>query len=102
MKPGATDPNAVAKKDNPGCAVTLLALFALLAAWRWRPMGRSPVIVAPAETPSQPGRHEAVTDDPRLTFATPYRSVRPEVQYVGDDACSACHRRLFQSYRSHP
>src|SRR5262249_22227625 len=38
----------------------------------------------------------------RLTFATPYRNVRPDVKYVGDEACSDCHRRLYVSYHSQP
>ena len=29
--------------------------------------------------------------DPRLTFATPYRNVRPDVEYVGDPSCANCH-----------
>src|SRR5205807_7155897 len=39
--------------------------------------------------------------DPRLTYPTPYQNVRPGVQYVGDDACAGCHRKLFNSYRLH-
>jgi len=42
------------------------------------------------------------TPDPRLTIATPYRNVRPEVRYVGDPACYDCHRTLSDSYRHHP
>jgi predicted CXXCH cytochrome family protein len=40
--------------------------------------------------------------DPRLTFQTPYRNVRPEVKYVGDDACAKCHREIVEKYRHHP
>ena len=40
--------------------------------------------------------------DPRRTFATPYRNVRPEVKYVGDQACAACHAELVRSYHRHP
>src|SRR5262245_3287006 len=40
--------------------------------------------------------------DPRLTFATPYRNVRPEVRYVGDEACASCHHAISESYHSHP
>jgi hypothetical protein len=59
------------------CAVALLALTGFLAK-----------------------RKQQLTDPPR-TFATPYRNVRPEVQYVGDEACSACHPRQSKTYRSH-
>ncbi|HLJ93226.1 MAG TPA: multiheme c-type cytochrome [Gemmataceae bacterium] len=40
--------------------------------------------------------------DPRWTFATPYRNVRPDVKYVGDAACQSCHVRLSKSYHNHP
>src|SRR5262249_45569599 len=39
---------------------------------------------------------------PRLTFDTPHRNVRPEVQYVGQDACTQCHEREARTYRDHP
>jgi len=31
-----------------------------------------------------------------------YRNVRPGVNYVGDDACAACHDAIAESYRKHP
>lgn len=40
--------------------------------------------------------------DPRLTFQTPYLNVRPEVRYVGDQACADCHLDKTLSYREHP
>jgi predicted CXXCH cytochrome family protein len=63
----------------------LLAVAALAAAglgvWRWlRP----------------------VPDDPRLSFPTPYRNVRPEVRYVGDAACADCHADVAAAYARHP
>jgi Flp pilus assembly protein TadD len=45
----------------------------------------------------------AATDvDPRLTYATPYRNVRPEVRYVGDAACTPCHTGHAATYARHP
>ncbi len=41
-------------------------------------------------------------EDPRLTFSTPYRNVRPEVKYVGDAACARCHGQLVEAYHQHP
>ena len=54
--------------------------------------------------PAHTGGHAAGPDDadPRLTFPTPYRNVRPEVQYVGDRACAGCHAEQAESYRQHP
>ena len=59
----------------------------LAAAWHWH-RSRSPAVV---ENP-----------DPRSTFATPYRNVRPEVRYVGDAECVRCHRPIAESYARHP
>lgn len=41
-------------------------------------------------------------DDPRLSYPTPYRNVRPDVKYVGDDACAACHADISDHYSRHP
>ncbi|HEV2946794.1 MAG TPA: hypothetical protein VGX70_05425 [Gemmataceae bacterium] len=40
--------------------------------------------------------------DPRLTFATPFLNVRPEVKYVGDETCAGCHEGHAKSFRQHP
>jgi Tfp pilus assembly protein PilF len=65
--------------------VPLLGLSAL-AAWRWNGGAQEP----------------ATTNDPRLTFSTPYRNVRPEVRFVGDEVCARCHPREARTYRRHP
>jgi hypothetical protein len=43
----------------------------------------------------------ASVQDPRLTYATPFLNVRPDVQYVGDEACASCHTTIVESYRQH-
>src|SRR5262245_46305372 len=45
------------------------------------------------QTPSPP--------DPRLTYTGPYRNIHPEVGYVGDGECAACHALETASYRKH-
>lgn len=82
--------------------LVLLSLLSLFAAWGWWFRERSRMLSSGAGQPSPAADHTVTDDDPRLTFATPYRNIRPEVKYVGDDACSACHPRLFNSYRNHP
>src|SRR5262245_40423648 len=72
----------------------LLAAAALAAYWVWRP---HPQPVALQESP-----RKTLRVDPRTTFDTPYRNVRPDVRYVGDDACASCHRRHATTYRQHP
>ena len=42
------------------------------------------------------------TDDPRLSYPTLYRNVRPDVHYVGDEACAECHPTQAETYRRHP
>ena len=43
-----------------------------------------------------------VSSDPRETFETPFRNVRPGVQYTGDAACASCHVEIDRSYHQHP
>jgi Flp pilus assembly protein TadD len=80
--------------------VVLLALAALALLWLWWPPDRpDPIHVEttrPATPPSRP-----LADDPRLTFPTPYRNVRPEVRYVGDAVCARCHPGHAESYHHH-
>jgi hypothetical protein len=51
-------------------------------------------------TESDPG--DDFVADPRLTFDTPFRNVRPEVQYVGDGACAGCHPVESKGFHQHP
>src|SRR5262245_10486191 len=65
-------------------------VLAGVAGWWWWPRSQGP------------GHGPTPPDDPRLTFATPYRNVRPDVKYVGSDACAACHNEHANTYRKHP
>jgi hypothetical protein len=58
----------------------------------------------PDPTPPPDGTAGAEADppDPRLTFETPFRNVRPDVHYVGDAACAGCHRTIDRTYHAHP
>lgn len=40
--------------------------------------------------------------DPRLTFPTAFRNVKPGVKYVGDAACAGCHAAIDHTYHKHP
>jgi hypothetical protein len=72
-------------------AASLVAgLLVLALVWKWKP----------AKESTKDTIEEA--PDPRLTFPTPYRNVRPDVKYVGDQACADCHAELCDSYRHHP
>jgi Flp pilus assembly protein TadD len=76
-------------------AATVGLLVLVLAGRRRQGKGYDPQPDAKAKGDIRP-------DDPRLTFATPYRNVRPEVKYVGDEACAACHAAQAKTYRDHP
>ncbi len=52
------------------------------------------------EAAAVPERPDA--PDPRLTYATDYLNVHPDVKYVGDKACAACHESECSSYEHHP
>src|SRR6516165_2557330 len=71
-----------------GIAVLALALAGTaFASWRmWRDPKTAP----------------KASDDPRITYAGPYRNVRPDVAFVGDEGCSECHRDQEGTYRRHP
>jgi hypothetical protein len=47
-----------------------------------------------------PNENLAAPDEPWAD--SPYRNVRPEVQYVDDQACIDCHRGEAESFRQHP
>jgi hypothetical protein len=84
-----------------------LALFAAfasaIAGGVWYAFLREPPQLAPepGPTPAAPTA-DPPPPDPRLTFATPFRNVRPEVKYVGDAACSSCHAAIDKTYHKHP
>lgn len=84
-------------------ALTLVAVIAGLGAAAvavWGPWRDAPPPPPPPDQPQPPPR--SVPADPRLTYRTPYRNVRPEVNYVGDAACAGCHPNHADTYHKHP
>jgi tetratricopeptide (TPR) repeat protein len=67
----------------------VLCLGALIGGWFW--WHRGPEVL----------EGEDPVEDPRLTYHTPYRNVRPEVKYVGDEACASCHKETHRTYCRH-
>jgi Flp pilus assembly protein TadD len=67
-----------------------LGLLTLAAALMWRAARTSDATAA------------SNSSDPRLTYPTFYRNVRPEVKYVGDDACAKCHADEAETFHRHP
>ncbi|HEX5269457.1 MAG TPA: tetratricopeptide repeat protein, partial [Gemmataceae bacterium] len=77
-------------------ALVLLLAAGAAAVWWWG-LGRRDG----SDPPPQPAdRHRP--DDPRVTYAGPYRNVRPGVKTVGDAACAECHDDKAATYRQHP
>src|SRR5260370_24652802 len=75
-------------------AIGLFAVVGIFAAWKWWPQAHGPPSVGFAPAP--------VPEDPRLTYDTPFRNVRPDVKYVGDEACARSTRAPANSYHNHP
>jgi tetratricopeptide (TPR) repeat protein len=44
---------------------------------------------------------ESVTD-PRVKYNGPFGNIHPDVHYVGDEQCNACHEDKARTYRQHP
>lgn len=40
--------------------------------------------------------------DPRLTFASPFRNIHPDIEFVGDKVCAQCHKEIDKSFHAHP
>lgn len=56
----------------------------------------------PPTTTPETRRKDTPATDPRLTYDTPYRNVKPGVKYVGDAACETCHAGICKTYHAHP
>jgi len=76
--------------------VGVVGLWVFAGAWYWLVSG-----TRSAQQDDRP-RPDPAPPDPRVTFATPYRNVRPEVKYVGDAACAGCHAQISRTYHAHP
>jgi hypothetical protein len=72
--------------------LTAIALIGVSVAYWATTRRRPPPDPTPAAKPDE---------DPRLTYQTPYRNVRPEVQYVGSAVCAGCHKNRADSYAHH-
>jgi tetratricopeptide (TPR) repeat protein len=78
----------------PWAAVLILAALAAgLVTWRYWPATAPNGVVAPAPSPT--------VDDPRLSYATPFLNVKPDVTYVGDAVCAGCHTEIADTYAHH-
>jgi hypothetical protein len=46
-----------------------------------------------------PAKHSA---DPRLAANQVYQNIAPDVRYVGDAACTSCHKQIAKAHHEHP
>jgi hypothetical protein len=106
---------------NKSLLLSLLALgvFGVCAWWlTQRPVQPSPTeldkLIAqsngdpstdqnPTDSNSQSAsKSKASSSDPRLTYPTIFRNIKPDVAYVGDSNCAQCHQELCTTYHQHP
>src|SRR5713101_2102362 len=76
----------------------LIVMGAVGGWWWYYSVYRGEKVAGPQASKSK----RSPPDDPRLTFATPFLNVRPEVKYVGDETCAGCHEGHAKTYRQHP
>src|SRR5260370_32021461 len=69
-------------------AIAVLLLFVILA--------------VATKRRSWPEQTTPLEKDSRPISECSYRNVRPEVRYVGDEACAGCHADVAAAYRKHP
>lgn len=83
--------------------ILLAALFACGAfgAWFFLLRNNDTVPDGDSKSPSDV-RPDGPAPDPRLTFDTPFRNVKPDVKYTGDASCAGCHPGHDASYHKHP
>jgi tetratricopeptide (TPR) repeat protein len=89
-------PVASVSSLRPIVWATGVVALVLLAAW-WAFDRKKEDAPPPPETATEPA-----PPDPRLTFATPFRNVKPHVAYVGDKVCVTCHKNICETYHKHP
>jgi predicted CXXCH cytochrome family protein len=84
----------------PYWALLTMSLIIIVGVGIWYGASRffssEPSDVPPQLSPDPP------PPDPRLTFPTPFRNVKPDIGYVGDVTCSGCHPDITRSYHAHP
>jgi hypothetical protein len=71
---------------------TILIVGIALGLWIWYVKKATDVATSP----------DVTDQDPRLTTATPYQNVRPDVAYVGDSVCAGCHQSIAATFKQHP
>jgi len=81
-------------------SISIIAVVSLvgIGGWWWYHSAKHASEVAAAKDSNR----RSSPEDPRLTFATPFLNVRPEVNYVGDEACAGCHEGHAKTFRAHP
>jgi len=80
-------------RSFPWRRVGLLAVAALAAVLAYFYWSRRPI--AEIDIGDDP------VEDPRLAYTGPFRNVHPDVKYVGDQACTGCHKEICQSFHQH-
>ena len=68
----------------------------------------TPILTNEAPNAQSPSEQPGITqsslnfEDPRLTFDSPFRNIRPDIKYLGDASCLDCHQALCTTFHQHP
>ncbi len=80
-----------------GAAVLVLAGGGL---WAWH--ARTALVPPAPRPPDEEVEPAGPAEDPRRTYAGPFRNIGPEVGWTGDEACARCHAGIAASFHRHP
>jgi hypothetical protein len=93
--PPVVDPNQTASVTPlPWKWVLVVLLVVGCSTLLWQYLRRHPQATVVASVVEE-------ATDPRETFDTPFRNVKPVIQYVGDKACTSCHSEETHAFHKH-
>jgi len=88
--------------SKPVALFVALVLLAGGAAVAWFVSQREPALPPPPVEGDEHIAPDPAPPDPRLTWNSPFRNIKPDVGYTGDARCAECHAAIATSYHAHP
>ena len=88
--------------SKPVAVFGAILLLAGGVAVAWFVLNRAPVVPPPPPVEDENVAPDPVPADPRLTWNSPFRNIKPDAGYTGDARCAECHAAIATSYHAHP